>query len=83
MTKQEIEQAAKKFVELQHTLNIIRTPQCYFRSGANFVNDKQKYTAEDMENIATWVFLNHHDLMYNKKLDKFLVEYEMNKEGTV
>lgn len=50
MTKQEINQEAKQFVELQNALNVIRTPQYYFRAGATMVNEIQPYTKDDIEN---------------------------------
>ena len=51
MNKREIEKAAKKW-EIDHSNAPNKeTPdwiECDFKAGANFVNEKQPYTAEDM-----------------------------------
>jgi len=52
MTKSEIEQATQKYSE-KHIDNFHR--QIGFNAGANYVNEKQPYTAEDMQGFAEWI----------------------------
>ncbi|HPR92321.1 MAG TPA: hypothetical protein PLR64_03670 [Candidatus Dojkabacteria bacterium] len=63
MKVEEIAQTAKEFVELQNRLNVIRTPQHYFRSGAEMVNEKQPYSREDMIAFLSWV--QYNGFIYN------------------
>ena len=52
MTKSEIEQATQKYSE-KHIDNFHR--QIGFNAGANYVNEKQPYTADDMKSLLHFI----------------------------
>ena len=55
MTKSEIEQDTIKYSE-KHKTNFHR--QIGFEAGANYVNEKQPYTAGDMQSFLNWTAEN-------------------------
>jgi len=67
MTKHEIEQAAKNvYPQCDGLRNIYNNAdndlkEEGFIKGANFVNSKQPYTAEDMEDCITWISNSQFD----------------------
>jgi len=77
MTQTEIEQAAIEYEQLQRRLNVIRGTTYTFREGAEFVNSRQPYTAED---IAMFIIWANRRWEYNQILDKWL--WCMTKEAT-
>ena len=79
MNKEQIEQAAKEFVELQNRLNVIRTPQYYYRAGAEMVNEKQPYNKSDIFSIVNVVLKSIEEFMKTLKPIPFTNGYELIK----
>lgn len=89
MTTEQIEQAAKAFAVSSPDNDISEEDlfweEISFKRGAEWMQEQQPYTADDMKAFAEWTCVNDYDYSSNKKVwsnGGFDEDYNLNETTT-